>query len=512
MRRLSILLLVFISFSLYSQSPPTLIIKSWEILGTNLIIKYTLKDKENDPCKIELKAYSKSIGGYIPINTDNAFGDIGVNIVPGEKEITWPFPSSSGSYSIDLIADDGNNINIGDLVKQVDKTRIKSNLTWLQGIRHRTSGVTHLQETKDSLIHLFSDLKLDTSTQQFKYLNYQALNIIGNIYGGRNRQRIYINDAHYDSVANGPGADDNGSGVIGFMEIARVLSSYHFENTIRFIGFDLEEVGLNGSNAYVNKGISPYDSLQGVLNYEMIGYYSNVNNSQTVPTGFNQLFPNQYATLLADTFKGNFLANIGNVDSKPLSDAFINATTLYVPELKLISLNLPGTGTIAPDFRRSDHASFWDKGYKALMLTDGADFRNKNYHTANDKIDVLDMDFMTNNIKATLATLASLAKPISGDIASFDLDYNAVTTNNLISNKLHLHPNPFTNLITLNIEEFGPAISVNIYDSKGNIIYLRKLKVTDKEISIETNNWPVGSYYLILNTQKTNYSAKIVKE
>ena len=353
---------------------------------------------------------------------------------------------------------------------------------------------------------------MDTATQQFKYLNYQALNIIGNIYGGRNRQRIYINDAHYDSVANGPGADDNGSGVVGFMEIARILSAYHFENTIRFIGFDLEEVGLNGSNSYVNKEVSPIDSILGVFNYEMIGYFSNVNNSQTVPTGFNQLFPGQYATLLADTFKGNFLANIGNVDSKPISDAFINAANLYVPELKVISINLPGNGTIAPDFRRSDHASFWDKGYKALMLTDGADFRNKNYHTANDKIDLLDMDFLSNNVKATLATLATLAKPISGDIARFDLDYNAVTSKNIIADRLQLSPNPFTNSITCKMDELGHVNSLNVYDSDGRLILFKKLNSNDKEISINTENWNSGNYFLIINSANVNYSAKLIKE
>jgi len=512
MKQFSLALLVCFSLKLFSQSPPSLEIKSWEVLGSNLLIKYTLKDNENDPCKIELKAYSKSLGGYLPVNTANAFGDIGLNISPGEKEITWPLPSNSGKFAIDLVADDGVIIDISDLVKQVDKNKIKSNLNWLQGIRHRTAGITHLKETRDSLIHLFTDLKLDTATQQFKYLSYQALNIVGNINGGRNRQRIYINDAHFDSVANGPGADDNGSGVVGFMEIARILSAYHFENTIRFIGFDLEEVGLNGSFAYVNKGVSSLDSIQGVLNYEMIGYYSEVNNSQSVPTGFNLLFPNEYSILQSDTFKGNFLANIGNIDSKPISDAFISSANLYVPELKVISINLPANGTIAPDFRRSDHASFWDKGYKALMLTDGADFRNKSYHTANDKLDILNMDFLSNNVKATLATLATLAKPINGDIASFDFDYTEVSLKDVIGDNLILTPNPFRNFIKCNFAEYGPVVSINIYDCNGNIIYFQKLNGSDKEVNIQSENWPTGSYFLVINTDKVNYSARIIKE
>ncbi len=90
MKKLIILLLISITSSVFAQTPPSIEIKSWELIGSNLLIKYTLKDNENDPCKIELRAYTKSLGGYKNISTSSASGDIGNNISTGDKEITFP--------------------------------------------------------------------------------------------------------------------------------------------------------------------------------------------------------------------------------------------------------------------------------------------------------------------------------------------------------------------------------------------------------------------------------------
>ena len=79
-----------------------------------------------------------------------------------------------------------------------------------------------------------------------------------------------------------------------------------------------------------------------------------------------------------------------------------------MPDLKIISLTLPGNGLIAPDFRRSDHANFWDINAPAVMLSDGANFRNLDYHTPNDLTNILDYQFMANIVKGTVATIATL--------------------------------------------------------------------------------------------------------
>ena len=63
---------------------------------------------------------------------------------------------------------------------------------------------------------------------------------------------------------------------------------------------------------------------------------------------------------------------------------------------------MPLNGWVLPAVRLSDHASFWDQGYKAVMLTDSAFFRNPHYHTAADTMDRLDFEFMAELVESLL--------------------------------------------------------------------------------------------------------------
>ncbi len=85
----------------------------------------------------------------------------------------------------------------------------------------------------------------------------------------------------------------------------------------------------------------------------MIGYYSDEPNSQEFPFGFNLLYPDQYAAIESDQFRGNFINNIGDQNSVALQTAYVNAAALYVPDLKVISLTAP---QLAIDYTR-----FWKK-------------------------------------------------------------------------------------------------------------------------------------------------------
>lgn len=122
-------------------------------------------------------------------------------------------------------------------------------------------------------------------------------------------------DAHYDGVLNAPAADDNGSGVAGMLEALRILANYNFEHSLNFIGFDFEESGLIGSQRYVQNGIKSFEDIQGVLNFEMIGYYTDSVYTQTTPAGFDSLFPQAYQSLQLDSFRGNTLIACGNTTS-----------------------------------------------------------------------------------------------------------------------------------------------------------------------------------------------------
>src|SRR3990172_11624025 len=91
---------------------------------------------------------------------------------------------------------------------------------------------------------------------------------------------------------------------------------------------------------------------------------------------------------------------VGNTASADLCRAFEEAITAHVPRLSKFSFLVPGNGEAFPDTRRSDHASFWDVGLPALMVTDTAFFRNPNYHLPSDTIDTLDFTFMAQLVKS----------------------------------------------------------------------------------------------------------------
>jgi hypothetical protein len=112
-------------------------------------------------------------------------------------------------------------------------------------------------------------------------------NVVGTKLGTTYPEEEYIIGAHYDSITwtgtdPAPGADDNGSGTALVLEAARVLSQYDSDYTIRFIAFDLEEVGVRGSEAYVQDHID--DDIVAMVNADMVGY-NNGTNTATIDCG-----------------------------------------------------------------------------------------------------------------------------------------------------------------------------------------------------------------------------------
>jgi Zn-dependent M28 family amino/carboxypeptidase len=119
------------------------------------------------------------------------------------------------------------------------------------------------------------------------------LNVIADSPGG-DRDRTIVVGAHLDSVAEGPGINDNGSGSSGILEIAEEIAELRNDrprNRLRFAFWGAEEAGLVGSTAYVadqvaNDGI---EEIEANLNFDMIGspnfvrFVYDGNTSDTTP-------------------------------------------------------------------------------------------------------------------------------------------------------------------------------------------------------------------------------------
>jgi Zn-dependent M28 family amino/carboxypeptidase len=188
--------------------------------------------------------------------------------------------------------------------------------------------------------------------------------------------------AHYDTVAGCVGADDNGSGVAVLLELAAYFSANPIKYPIQLIAFDMEEYGLLGSAAYADKLKHENQKIRLMISLEMLGYCDRTPNSQHYPAGLDKFYPNT----------GDFIGLIGSIPTIP------DLIHLQYHMKSVVSCEwLPAgwRGLAIPDTRRSDHAPFWDAGYKALMVTDTANMRNPHYHKSSDQLETLDLEFLT---------------------------------------------------------------------------------------------------------------------
>lgn len=285
---------------------------------------------------------------------------------------------------------------------------LNRHLQSLVGERHPLTSPTALLRTEQYLTEQFLQLGWLVTRQDFDWQGIRCNNIIAELPdlginkeshpGADERSSPLIVGAHYDTVQGSPGADDNASGLAVLLEVARCLPERNVQSPVRLIAFCMEEEDLAGSLAYAKILQEQGEAIQGALILECVGYASSQDLSQQSPPDLP----------IALSSVGNFLGIVGNQASVALINTFESAAQRAVPELKTVSLAVPGQGELFPDTRRSDHASFWHYGFPALMLTDTADFRNPNYHTSTDTLDTLDVHFMGQVAKAVVAAVVAL--------------------------------------------------------------------------------------------------------
>jgi aminopeptidase YwaD len=201
--------------------------------------------------------------------------------------------------------------------------------------------------------------------------------------------------AHYDAVPGSPGADDNGTAVAVLLELARTFAEAPARRPLRLVAFDLEETDRLGSRLYARDLRQKGEPLALMIALEMVGYRDARPGSQRYPPGLRYFYPD----------RGDFIGLIGNVRALPVMWRLARKMRETVP---CEFLPVPWQGRMLQDTRRSDHASFWDLGYPAVMVTDTANMRNPHYHQASDRIETLDLEFLTEVCTGLIAGLSSL--------------------------------------------------------------------------------------------------------
>jgi hypothetical protein len=308
-------------------------------------------------------------------------------------------------------------------------------------------------------------------------------NIIATKIGVSNPDQQVIVCAHYDDTSEipdslAPGADDNGSGAVAVIEMARLLAGVPFEKTLKFCLWTGEEQGLMGSSAYAAAAYARGDSIAGVFNFDMISWDSNADDSAELECG--TMTPSQ---------------ELGNVFMEVISDYGI----LLTPEI----LTWQSSG-------RSDHASFWEYDYPAMMgIEDHSGDFNPFYHTTNDRAAIINENYFLEYVKAGVGVVATFAIPDTSQTSMHGVEQlpSAFT---LRQN----YPNPFNARTTIefNLRQ-DSQVKISIYDISGALV--RTLVDGHLAAGPHTAVWDAGEiasgvYYYRLTTEGESQVKKMI--
>ena len=261
------------------------------------------------------------------------------------------------------------------------------------------------------------DAVRDLCAERFAALGYTVerfdygtgVNVLGVKPGVDASAPRVIVSAHYDHVSACPGADDNGTGVAGVLEAARVLSTGRFQRTLVVACWDEEERGLIGSQAYARRAQAAGEAIAVAYVFEMIGFRSTAPDTQRLPTGLNLVFPRQAAQIRENDNRGDFITLIADEGARaPVASMAGAAAALALPSITLTLTAAQTRSALYGDLQRSDHAPFWAAGYPAIQITDTAEFRNPRYHCrgGQDTVDTIVPGFLRDVVAATVASAA----------------------------------------------------------------------------------------------------------
>lgn len=380
-----------------------------------------------------------------------------------------------------------NNINfaqidskIASIINKVNIDSLYENLRYITGeksvlVSSGTQFITSRYSTHYGNIiaeeYLLNRLKKYIPATSMQYFDGSGGNVIGTQRGVRFPNKQIIICAHFDDMPNqgpAPGADDNGSGTSAVLEAARILSQYQTDFTIIYALWDNEEIGLKGSAYYAQLANSKKDSIVAVINMDMIGWDGNNDYLSEIHT-----------------------RNINN--SNQIANNIIKINSDYGIGLKLVTIN-PGTSA-------SDHSSFWNFNYSAILLIENytsvngvRDF-HPFYHQFADNISLINKTFYEKCAKVSIGALAYYA----GIQSSTSVQQTLPMNYNLSQN----YPNPFnpSTKIKYRIEKES-HVKLIVFDAIGRevatIVNQHQLP-NNYEVKFESNNsMSSGVYFYIL--------------
>ncbi|TND10631.1 MAG: peptidase M28 [Bacteroidetes bacterium] len=285
---------------------------------------------------------------------------------------------------------------------RVDPEKLKSDVVFLatlQPARH-SENTASLDSAASWIRAQLSAEGIISEEQVYEAGGKKYRNIICS-FGPDSGERI-IAGAHYDVCGERPGADDNASGTAGLLEIARQLKRNSAQLAYRtdLVFYTLEEPPYfrtteMGSAVHARSLKAKDIKVKTMICLEMIGYFSDAEDSQEYPVKLLKLFYPDKANYIAVVGKFGQGRLIRNVKRKMNSAMDLDVRSINAPA------SLPGI-----DF--SDHLNYWAEGYDAVMITNTAFYRNKNYHEPTDTPETLDYKRMAEVVKGVYNVIVQM--------------------------------------------------------------------------------------------------------
>jgi Zn-dependent M28 family amino/carboxypeptidase len=270
---------------------------------------------------------------------------------------------------------------IQQLVDKVSRSSFKADLVHLVSYPTRLSTSQHYADVAKWVAAQLKKMSYGTHSQSITVNTGKSQNIIADKLGsGVGIRGLILVTAHLDSInhedgalAIAPGADDNGSGSAGLLQIARALQSHANVHDLRFVFFGGEEQGLFGSKQYVaSLSAKEQKRIRAVVNMDMI---ASLNGD--VPTVL--------------------------LEGAPLSQSMINGLSAAAQTYTKLTVQV----SLQPF--ASDHVSFIEKGIPSVLTIEGADEKNESEHSSRDTIDRINYDLALEILRMNVAFVATIS-------------------------------------------------------------------------------------------------------
>ena len=202
--------------------------------------------------------------------------------------------------------------------------------------------------------------------EAYEVAGQRCVNLLVEQKGSRRPDEIVVVGAHYDSLVGTAGANDNATGIALLLEMSGILKQAVPVRTLLFVAFVNEEPPFfhseqMGSRVHARNARRRGDNIVAMVSLETLGYYADTPGSQRYPFPFGAFYPD----------RANFLAVVGNLSSRPVVIEFLR----HLSEATDFPVEGAATFSWIPGVDWSDHWSFWQEGYRAVMLTDTAPYR-----------------------------------------------------------------------------------------------------------------------------------------